>query len=117
MGFRIQVWRYLVVQFGETRDQACGHCSFCLGDRARVLPHRTQTPPELLEKALAKVQDLKDEIKGKDVDSFTLTRFLCGISSPRLMRTKLSSEHPYFGILTDTSFELVLRNLQDRGFG
>lgn len=109
--------QYLGAYFGEKREGLCGHCSYCLGDRGRVLPPRTQTSPELLERTLAKVQDLKDEVKGKDIDSFTLTRFLCGISSPKLMRSKLSSRHPAFGSLSETPFGLVLRALQERGFG
>lgn len=109
--------RYLGAYFGEAETKECGHCSYCLGDRARALPNRSQTPPKLLEETLAKVHDLKAEIKGKAIDSYTLTRFLCGISSPLLMRSKLSSKHPAFGILSDTPFELILKNLQDRGFG
>ena len=109
--------QYLGAYFGERTDKPCGHCSYCLGDRGRVLPARSQTSPEVLQEVLAKAQDLKNEVRGKDIDSFTLTRFLCGITSPKLMRSKLTSKHPYFGILSETPFERVLENLQERGFG
>ena len=40
-----------------------------------------------------------------------LTRFLCGLSSPRLSRNKLTSE-PLFGALSDVPFAAVLRRAE-----
>lgn len=101
--------------FGEARHEDCGHCSYCLGDTNRVLPKRQQTEPNRLEEILEQAKELKGSLGKFDVDAVTITRFLCGISSPKLLRTKLNSRHPLFGVLAETPFDVVLGRLEGQG--
>lgn len=98
--------------FGEDRAEDCGHCTHCLGISNKMLPQRNHTAPEKISEIINKAQGLILEYPQFKIEPVSMTRFLCGISSPRLMRSALGSKHPYFGILSDTPFEIVLTRLQ-----
>jgi ATP-dependent DNA helicase RecQ len=92
--------------FGEPLGQPCGHCSWCLnGHRPTPLPPRPSSviDPEVRRQARA----LRDEKPEALREPRTLARFLCGLSSPRLTRDKLSG-HPLFGKLEQVPFPEVL---------
>jgi ATP-dependent DNA helicase RecQ len=97
----------LVGYFGDTRDEPCGHCSFCLEGEAQRL-----TPPVALtaladvvdERALAELAASHPEALGKPRQR---ARFLCGITSPATTRARLTRE-PAFGSLPDRRFADVL---------
>ncbi len=99
--------------FGECSDVPCGHCSACRNEQNDPVPMRKQTPPDILDKVLQQARGLQALHADLKIDSMTMTRFLCGISSPRLVRTKLASSHPMFGILADTPFSQVLLRLKE----
>jgi ATP-dependent DNA helicase RecQ len=92
--------------FGEPRNEDCGHCGWCLGDRPNSEP---STPTRNL--------DAVPDAVWTDPESPALetarqrARFLCGISSPAASRLKLS-KHPDFGALGDVPFSVVMRKLQ-----
>jgi ATP-dependent DNA helicase RecQ len=91
--------------FGEQLDGPCGHCSHCLDGRAAVLPPRVSPPvdPEIVAAAAA----LRSEHPAALDEPRALTRFLCGVGSPRLSRAKLT-RHDLFGALGDVPFAEVL---------
>ncbi len=99
--------------FGEQRDQDCGHCSYCLGTQERTLPARRETSKSAFESAVKQGLELSAQNPKLDIEALAITRFLCGISSPRFARTKLSSKHPLFGILADTPFAEVLSRVEN----
>jgi ATP-dependent DNA helicase RecQ len=93
--------------FGEALPQPCGHCSWCLnGRKATVLPPRPQAgiDPATWQQALALRRQQPDPL----ADARALTRFLCGLTSPRLIHTRLT-RHELFGALSHVSFAEVLR--------
>jgi len=96
----------LVGYFGETRDEPCGHCSFCLGGTAQQLPEPAPVPPldTVDARALAVLQAAHPEALGEPRKR---ARFLCGITSPATTRSKLT-RGPLFGSLADRRFAEVL---------
>ncbi len=92
--------------FGEPLDQDCGHCSWCLnGGQPLELP--APAPAAIDEAVWRKVAALRREHGDALYDARSLTRFLTGLSSPRLTRCRLSS-HELFGCFADVPFGEVL---------
>lgn len=91
----------LVGYFGESLAQPCGQCSACLGEPA-TLPPRQQSAPD---------QTVIQAVHGEGHEALAaprqLARFLCGISSPRAGRARLT-RHPAFGSLIASPFAEVL---------
>ena len=101
---------HLAAHFGENLPRLCGHCAWCLNGHqpARLLPAEPGTiDEELWEQLLGVWQDQEEPID----DTRALTRFACGITSPRLTQTRLS-RHPLFGCLANIRFEEVHRRAQ-----
>jgi ATP-dependent DNA helicase RecQ len=92
--------------FGESRQQPCGHCSWCLnGGIAVSLPER---PRPVIDEGLWRQAMQLRRTKAETLDEpRSLARFLCGVSSPRLSRAKLSG-HALFGALDHVPFQQVL---------
>lgn len=121
----------LARRFGSAAEAAavaampggCGHCGVCLersrqagpggGDGATVdaapsTPLVVSTQPsaaDVDERRWALVT--ADAVGVPRDDPSLLARFACGISSPRLMRLRLS-RHRLFGVLSDTDYRAVL---------
>lgn len=91
----------LMGYFGETLEQPCGRCSGCLGQNHSLPPRQTQ-PVDL-----DIVQEVIDEGPAALTQPRQLARFLCGISSPKVSRAKLS-RHSRFGALAEIPFTEVL---------
>jgi ATP-dependent DNA helicase RecQ len=91
--------------FGEPLAGPCGHCSWCLsGRRPAMIPPR---PVPAIDPALREgVRELRREHPELFTDTRALARFLCGLTSPRLTRARLSS-HPLFGKLDRVPFPQV----------
>ena len=98
---------HLAAHFGEKLPRLCGHCTWCLnGHQAtRLLPAEPGAIDEGLWKQLLDVWQDQEEPIG---DTRTVTRFACGITSPRLTRTRLT-RHPLFGCFAHVRFEEVYR--------
>ena len=96
---------HLAAHFGEKLPRPCGHCAWCLNGHqpARLLPAELGTVDEALWKEILDTwQDQEEPID----DARALARFACGITSPRLTRTRLT-RHPLFGCLANVRFEAV----------
>jgi len=98
----------LAAHFGEQRAQACGHCSGCLRGKSVLPPRHTQV---ISEDILRAAYTLKQERADVLTSSRLLSRFLCGISSPRISRSKLRA-HKLFGSLENVSFADVMAQIE-----
>jgi ATP-dependent DNA helicase RecQ len=94
----------LATHFGESLAEPCGHCSWCLGGPTPV-PERASPP--ITPGLAGQVEPLLKEPSGPLAHPRALARFLCGISSPRLARARLT-RHPLFGSLVQVPFREVL---------
>jgi ATP-dependent DNA helicase RecQ len=100
----------LAAHFGELRQQPCGHCSWCERGKSDIPPRHA---PVISEAILQEVYSLQREQTEVLTSPRLLTRFLCGITSPRLSRSKLNA-HALFGSLENAAFADVLaRTAQD----
>ena len=98
----------LVGYFGESREEPCGHCTYCLNGEAQRLPEAVARPPldtVVDETALATLRAANPDALGLPRQS---ARYLCGITSPAASRARLTRE-PLFGVVTDRSFSDVLQ--------
>jgi ATP-dependent DNA helicase RecQ len=95
--------------FGETRVIPCGHCTRCLGHDRAATPCDRIAPPldETIFAAALAVQRANLAVLA---DPVVMARWLCGISSPALTKSKLSS-HPLFGALAQQSFPILRERL------
>ncbi len=98
----------LAQHFGEQREAPCGHCSWCRRGRSELPPRRAQTISDTFWQELSAVRQEQTKIL---MQPRLLSRFLCGITSPRLSRSKLT-RHPLFGSLENVSFRTVLSRAQ-----
>jgi len=92
--------------FGDTLDAPCGHCSVCLhGPVPMDGLERREEPidPAVWEQAQHARENHPDPL----ADPRAFSRFLCGLTSPRISRNKLT-RHQYFGALAHVPFERVL---------
>jgi ATP-dependent DNA helicase RecQ len=100
----------LGAHFGDPLPKPCGHCSWCLqGNLPSRLPPRPEPriDPEAWSQGLA----LRRQFAAELGNPRSLARFLCGVSSPHLIRAKLQ-KHPLFGILSHVPFPLVLERVE-----
>lgn len=96
--------------FGEPLAAPCGHCSWCRngGKPAALLPR----PPATIDPALWRLAEaVRAEQPDPLADPRALARFLCGVSSPRLVHGKLT-RHALFGALDHVPFPEVLRRAE-----
>ncbi|MEN8167390.1 MAG: ATP-dependent DNA helicase RecQ [Pseudomonadota bacterium] len=98
----------LAYHFGEQREAPCGHCSWCRRGKSEFPPRQAQTISDAFWQEVCVVRQEQAEILAQPR---LLSRFLCGITSPRLSRSKLT-RHPLFGSLVNVSFRKVLDRTQ-----
>ena len=92
--------------FGERIEKTCGHCSWCREhSAAALLPRSAGVIDDAIRKQVPAVRRENHELFA---EPRSLARFLCGISSPKVARAKLSS-HQLFGSLSHVPFAEVLR--------
>ena len=94
----------LNAHFGEVREADCGHCTRCQSGEVALVPERSV--PEIDEEVWQAVVALRSEEPVLE-SAVLLTRFLCGVTSPRLSRAKLG-QHPLSGRLANIPFQVVL---------
>jgi ATP-dependent DNA helicase RecQ len=97
--------RRLLAHFGEELGRDCGHCGPCLGERSARLPSRENSLEARLDAEA--ISELRAEHPGALGTPRQLARFLCGLSSPRLTRAKLT-RHSLYGRLEAASFLAVM---------
>jgi ATP-dependent DNA helicase RecQ len=91
--------------FDSPLENPCGHCTLCEQQEPVKLADR-DVPP-IAEKVWDETANLQREHRDVFSHPIVMTRFLCGISSPRLSRAKLGS-HALFGSLGAVPFQQVL---------
>jgi ATP-dependent DNA helicase RecQ len=96
--------------FGETQVKPCGHCTRCLGHDREEKPRDHIAPPldEAIFTAALAVQRANLPVLA---DPVVMARWLCGINSPALSKSKLSS-HRLFGALGQQSFPQLRERLE-----
>lgn len=100
----------LCEHFGTPLAQPCGHCTWCLnGQQPLPLVARSTLPipAALWREAVALRQQHPEAL----TEPRALARFLCGLTSPKLSRARLSS-HRLFGALSHASFAVVLQQAE-----
>jgi ATP-dependent DNA helicase RecQ len=99
---------FLAAHFGERLSHPCGHCSWCEngGHPAKLYP---PAPVHLDEVGLRRAAALRQEFPDL-AEPRALARFLTGLPSPRLTRSKLKT-HPLFGAFAQVPFAEVLRRV------
>jgi len=98
----------LAAHFGEQRQQPCGHCSWCQRGKSEIPPrHSAAISEDILQKAYGLQQEQAEVLTTPRL----LTRFLCGITSPRLSRSKLNA-HTLFGSLGKVPFADLLARIE-----
>ncbi|MDR3708699.1 MAG: RecQ family ATP-dependent DNA helicase [Capsulimonadaceae bacterium] len=104
----------LVAHFGEIRAEPCGHCTHCRTGAARPLQPTASKHdvPGALD-----VEAFK-QLRAKHPAALALprqsARFLCGLTSPALIRAKLT-RNALYGALEDAHFRDVLAWLAAEG--
>lgn len=99
----------LGAHFGDPLPQPCGHCSWCLqGQKPSRLPSRPA--PQIDAQTWSRALSLRQEYANELRDARSLARFLCGVSSPHLIRAKLQ-RHSLFGALSHVPFSTVLQRV------
>jgi ATP-dependent DNA helicase RecQ len=96
----------LCAHFDRPLAAPCGHCSWCLNKHTPIaFPQRAA--PSIDADVLRQAGELKQAYPEILSEPYVLTRFLCGVTSPKLTRAKLSS-HTLFGSLGHVPFQAVL---------
>jgi len=98
----------LAAHFSEERQQPCGHCSWCNRGPGEIPPRRTT---EIRDDLWRKVERLKEEQAEISANPRVLARLLCGITSHRLSRGKMTG-HDLFGSLEQVPFAEVLQRAE-----
>jgi ATP-dependent DNA helicase RecQ len=102
--------RAVLDYFGEDLGQACGHCSHCQTgktDRIRSVER------DLSNNEQRQVDQFLDQRPIGFKTPREHARFLCGIASPKLSRSKLT-QSKLFGALEQTPFHAVLKALEGK---
>lgn len=100
----------LGAHFGEPLPQPCGHCSWCQnGRRAVQLPVRAHG--QIGDAQWREAVRARSEHQALLGEPRAFARFLCGLTSPKLSRARLSS-NPLFGVFSDVPFTEVLRRAE-----
>lgn len=95
----------LTEHFGETRSEPCGHCHWCAKGAIRI---PTRNEAEIPEATWQRVEALlADDAAEALRQPRALARFLCGVTSPRLTRARLT-RHELFGSMAEIPFPTVL---------
>ncbi|MBI1310690.1 RecQ family ATP-dependent DNA helicase [bacterium] len=102
----------LGAHFGEPLNEPCGHCSACartdpVDDPLNQAASTERSSVNIDETIWREAAALRETERATLASPQRFAKFLCGISSPRLTRAKLSS-HPLFGILEHVPFQQLL---------
>ncbi|MEL6108820.1 MAG: RecQ family ATP-dependent DNA helicase [Planctomycetota bacterium] len=99
----------LARHFGESLAKPCGQCSSCNGDGPFSIP-LTETM-EIGDAARRSLEVICQEFPDHFTTGRDRARFLCGLSSPRFVRARLS-RHDSFGVCQHVPFADVLRQVE-----
>ncbi|MEM6468294.1 MAG: ATP-dependent DNA helicase RecQ [Planctomycetota bacterium] len=100
--------RLLAEHFGETLSSDCGACSACRQETASIDPPESRPIGDAARRSLANAcQQYPDHF----TDVRQKARFLCGLSSPKLVRARLT-RHDAFGVCEQIPYADVLQQLK-----
>jgi ATP-dependent DNA helicase RecQ len=98
--------RHLLNYFGEDLGRDCGHCARCRGEQppspAEIAPPHPPVP--MINHS--KLELLRDNHREALETPRQIARFLCGLTSPRLLQNKLNKD-PMFGSCAELPFQTV----------
>jgi ATP-dependent DNA helicase RecQ len=102
----------LGAHFAEPLAEPCGHCTWCHGNGAKPTPTPKGTPAidEGLWRQAEKLRQAHPDLLS---DPRAFSRFLCGVSSPKLTRAKLTSEK-LFGAMAHLPFQVVFARASEK---
>ena len=92
--------------FGEPLEAGCGHCSRCL-EKTPTVTDLARPQPDMAETLWQQAERLCDQHPKALGSVSRLAKFLCGISSPKLTREKLT-KNSLFGAFENVSYRQVL---------
>ncbi|MCK6530856.1 RecQ family zinc-binding domain-containing protein [Myxococcota bacterium] len=98
---------FLVRHFREELPGPCGHCTFCETGEATAFPPPPPRPPVASLLATPEVTALLSDRPPALLHPRKLALFLCGLSSPALVRARLT-RHPLFGAAAGYPFAQVM---------
>lgn len=104
------ITNHLLRYFGEIPEADCGHCENCLHPKMRFVELPASPIPDISLQQLQVIRNLQNERHPALRSPRQLARFLCGISSPAVVRDRLS-RHDDFGLLTGIPFLTVLEQV------
>jgi ATP-dependent DNA helicase RecQ len=91
--------------FDESLATPCGRCSACLGEGPMVIPEiRSKSIGSSAQRA---IDELARQYPDRFITARDRARFLCGLSSPGLVRARLT-RHASFGVCDKVPFTNVL---------
>ena len=93
--------------FGELEEK-CGHCSACNGDGPWTIPEIGSR--SIGSSAMRVIKQLEAEYPDRFTTPRDKARFLCGLSSPSLVRARLN-RHASFGVCDRVPFTDVLAQM------
>ena len=99
--------RAVLEYFGEDLGQACGHCSHCETGKTDTIRNADR---DLDAKEQTQIKRFLDQRPIGFKTARENTRFLCGIASPKLSRSRLT-KNELFGALEQSPFNAVLKAL------
>lgn len=94
--------------FGQPMPDGCGHCSVCDGATIGALPEPSY--PRVGDSAMTALRALSRQHPDVLGDARQQARFLCGLSSPKLIRKRLAQD-PHYGCCNGVPFDRVLEAL------
>ena len=96
----------LAQHFGQPLGTPCGHCNHCLGEPAKEIPEISGR--DLGDSVRRALDDVCREYPDHLTTPRQRARFLCGLATPQMTRSKLS-RHPSFGVCESIPFAHVLK--------
>jgi ATP-dependent DNA helicase RecQ len=100
--------RALGQHFGEPAGLSCGHCGWCLrGGKPVKLPCIEAPSTEISQDILWAAEQVRGKYSAVLDEPESMARFLCGLSSPKLVLGKLT-KHELFGSLGEYPLHKVL---------
>ncbi|QEG00315.1 ATP-dependent DNA helicase RecQ [Stieleria maiorica] len=105
--------RLLAEHFGETMDDPCGICSHCIGEGPFTIPAIARR--EIGDGVRRSLQEVCKQYPDHFSTARQRARFLCGLSSPKMVRSRLS-RHASFGVCEQIPFADVLRQVEADAF-
>jgi ATP-dependent DNA helicase RecQ len=94
--------------FGESLPKPCGHCTACLGQGPWTIPETSSQ--RVGSSSLKAIEELAAEFPDRFTTARDRARFLCGLSTPSFVRSRLT-RHASYGVCDRIPFSEVLKQV------